>query len=288
MSVAVIINPNSGPRSRAERRQHAADLLAAAGEPGEIFVTERRGHAHDIARAAAAGGARLVIAWGGDGTINEVASALIGSETALGIIPSGSGNGLARELQIDPRPEQALRDAVRATARAIDAGTIGGRVFVNIAGIGFDAHVAACFDRDLGGRRGLSTYVRVAARELRGYQCGRYCVDGGGEQAALLVAIANTAQFGNGARIAPSARPDDGWLELVVVEARSRLATLSALPRLFLGGLGRSSGVTVRRIEQAVIESGCPMAFHVDGEPVEGGTRLEVRVLPSALRVSVR
>jgi YegS/Rv2252/BmrU family lipid kinase len=288
MSVAVIINPKSGRGSSTGARQRVLDLLAAAGESGEVLCTERRGHARELASAAAADGARLVVAWGGDGTVNEVASALAGSDTALGIVPAGSGNGLARELHVDRRPDWAIRDAMRATPRLIDAGELAGRFFVNIAGVGFDAHVAACFDADAGARRGLPAYLRVSTRELWRYESGRYRIDGASARKALLIAVANTTQFGNGARIAPFARMDDGMLDLVMVEERSRLATLAALPRLFAGGLARVAGVTMRQIETAVIESERPMTIHVDGEPAGGGTRLEVRVLPSALRVSVR
>jgi diacylglycerol kinase (ATP) len=106
-------------------------------------------------------------------------------------------------------------------------------------------------------------------------------------QRALLVTIANSPQFGNGAKIAPFARVDDGRLDLVVYEEVSRFATMRALPKLFAGGIERVRGVTTRQIERGRIESDAPMAFHVDGEPVEGGTTLEVRVLPRALTMIV-
>ena len=115
-------------------------------------------------------GARLVIAWGGDGTLNEVGSALAFTETPIALVPSGSGNGLARELGVNRRPERAISEALRAAPRAIDAGELGGRLFFNAAGIGLDAHLARCFDTD-GGRRGLAGYVRITARELWSYRC---------------------------------------------------------------------------------------------------------------------
>jgi YegS/Rv2252/BmrU family lipid kinase len=292
MSVAVIINPKSAGISAAigrRRAEQAADWLAALDEPTDIFVTTHRGHGHELAAAQAARGARLVVAWGGDGTINEVASALAHTNTALGIIPSGSGNGLARELKIDRRPERALRDALGATPRPVDAGELGGRFFVNLAGVGFDAHVAHCFDRDTTGRRGFATYIRITVRELFGYRCGDYRVNERWHRGAMLITLANAAQFGNGARIAPAARIDDGLLDLVVVEEQSRLATVRSLPTLFAGGIGRVKGVTTQKVKEVVIESDRPIAFHVDGEPVmDERTRLVGRVLPSALRVAVR
>jgi len=291
MSVAIIINPLSGGASPAKARwraQLASDVIAKSGEKADVFVTERRGHARELAAAAAKRGARLVIAWGGDGTVNEVASALAFGPTALGIVPSGSGNGLARELNISRRADQAIAEALRAAPRVIDAGEIAGRLFFNLAGLGFDAHIAACFDRDLSGRRGLRTYARITAREMFRYQARTYCVDGVDINRALLVTIANSGQFGNGARVAPFARLDDGLLDLVVFEEATRLGAIATIPRLFTGGFGRVKGVTTRQIERLTITSDRPIGFHVDGELVEGGTVLEGRVHPSALRVAVR
>jgi diacylglycerol kinase (ATP) len=292
LSIAIIVNPISGgvrhdvARRRAEL---AAALLASSREEGEVFVTERKGHARELASGAVARGARLVVAWGGDGTVNEVASALAFGSTSLAIVPSGSGNGLARALGIGRRPERALRNALAAAPRQIDAGEIAGRLFFSVAGVGFDAHVASCFDRETVGRRGFSGYLFIAARELVSYEPSTYVVGGAGalRRPALLITLANSSQFGNGARIAPLARVDDGKLDLVVFEEVSRLETLCGLPRLFTGGIARQRGVSIRQIERTTIESEHPMTFHVDGEPVQGGTRLDARVHQGALRVSV-
>jgi YegS/Rv2252/BmrU family lipid kinase len=287
--VTVIINPVSGgatPEQARARAGMAAQVVAAAGEAPEVFVTEARGHARDLAAAAVQRGARLVFAWGGDGTINEVASSLLRSPAALAVVPAGSGNGLARELRVSRRPEQALAEALHGVPRTIDVGEFGGRLFVSVAGVGFDAHVASCFDRDKG-RRGFVTYARITARELWSYQACTYRVPAGPRR-ALVVTIANAPQFGNGARIAPQAVMDDGLLDLVVIEARSRLETIWGIPRLFTGGINGLRGVSAERIERATIESDEPMWFHVDGEPVHGGTRLEARVLPAALKIAVR
>jgi diacylglycerol kinase family enzyme len=287
--VTIIINPVSGGSSIAAARQHAQLAMAqlvAHGEQGEVFLTERRGHGRDLAEASVRRGDRLVIAWGGDGTVNEIASTLTGTATALGIVPAGSGNGLARELGVPVSPTAAIASALAATPRAVDGGQLGGRWFFSIAGCGFDAHVAHAFDRDSAGRRGLSTYVRITARELRRYEPGRFRIDGAADVAAFLVTFANSAQFGNGARIAPSARIDDGLLDMVVFQERSRFATLCGLPKLFTGGVERIAGVTTRQITDAVVESDAPMIFHVDGEPHAGETRLEARVVPGALLVA--
>ncbi len=291
MSVAIIINPKSGsggPDRGRRRAELASQILLASGEDGDVFVTTSRGHGRELAAAAVRRGARLVIAWGGDGTINEVASALVFGPVALGIVRSGSGNGLARELGVDPRPERAIPAALGAALVQIDAGEIGGHLFFSLAGLGFDAHVARCFDRDGSGRRGFVNYVRCVAREIWQYPTSAYTVGDRRLDRALLITIANSRQFGNGARIAPSARLNDGLLDLVTLDERSRLMTMLSLPALFLGGLERVPGVSMSQCAQLAIESDQPIRFHADGEPREGGSRLEVRVLPRALLVAVR
>lgn len=293
MSIAIIINPVSGgarPDAARQRAIVAADLLTSSGEGGEVFVTERRGHARELTAGAVARGARLIVAWGGDGTVNEVASCLAYGQTPLAIVPTGSGNGLARDLGVARRPEAALRAALAASPRAIDAGELGGRLFFNVAGVGFDAHVASCFDRDAKGRRGLASYVRITVRELVAYRSATYRIQSGGvsrDRQALLVTFANGSQFGNGMRIAPDARLDDGKLDLVVFEEASRVRTFAALSRLLTNRTKGTAGLSMEPFERAAIESDRAMMFHVDGEPVQGGTRLEARVLPGVLRVCV-
>src|SRR6185503_842159 len=172
MSVAVIINPVSGgarPGTAHSRAAAAAAILERHGETAEVSITERPGHAHDLTQAAVARGARLVIAWGGDGTINEVASALAFGDVPLAIIPAGSGNGLAAELGVDPRPELAIAKAVRATPSRIDLGALGGRLFINLAGIGIDAHVASEFNRPANVGRGFVRYLRLGVAAIVSY-----------------------------------------------------------------------------------------------------------------------
>lgn len=289
--VSIIINPVSGGATpeKARLRMHLATaVLDAHGERGEVVHSTSRGHAAVLAATASARGDRLVIAWGGDGTMNEVASALVGRRTVLGLVPAGSGNGLARELGLPAAPSDALHLALSHAPRRIDAGQLGGRWFFSVAGIGFDAHVATAFDADAGHLRGLRGYVRLTARELRRYRCGHYVVDGAPPRQAFLITFANAAQFGNGVRIAPGARLDDGLLDLVVAEERSRVRTLLNIPRLLTGRIARAPGVSIRQVTTTVIESETPMAFHVDGEPCAGGTRLEARVVPGALLVAAR
>lgn len=288
MSVVIIINPVSGgggDRGR-DKRALADAVLHRLGIEGRVFVSARRGHARELAAAAVKGGARVVASWGGDGTMNEVATAVAGTAAALALVPSGSGNGLARALGIPRDADRAIALARDAVPRLIDGGQCDGEWFFNLAGVGLDAHVAAAFDQMGTRRRGFLTYARVTARDALTYVPRVYRVDGAPTpRPALLITVANGAQFGNGAWIAPAARLDDGVLDLVVVEERSRLATLAALPRLFTRTIGRARGVSMRRVAHVVIEDVEPIAYHLDGEPRLGGTRLELRVHPAALRV---
>ena len=292
-SIAIIINPISGgvrPDTARARAELASAIVDRHGDPAEVFVTERAGHARELTKAAVARGARLVMAWGGDGTINEVASTLAFGDVPLGIVPAGSGNGLARQLGLPRQAADAIRRAIAAEPRRIDVGELGDRFFVNAAGVGFDAHIARRFNEEGSGRRGLLTYALVCASALWSYEPLEYVVTtaaGRQKVRAILVTAANSAEFGNGARIAPGARVDDGLLDLVVVEERSRLRTIVSLPRLFNGTVARVPGCSIRQVDRATIESDRPMDFHVDGEPATGGTSLRLRIHPAALYVCV-
>lgn len=272
-----------------QRAELAASLLAANGIEPAIFVTERAGHARELASASVARGAGTVVAWGGDGTVNEVASALVPGTARLAIVPSGSGNGLARELRIPFDPAMALAVAMGPYDHVMDAGELDGHLFFNIAGIGLDAQVAHRF-AEPGLRRGFARYLAIALREILRFEPDEHTILADGERLqtrALLTAIANARQYGNGALIAPHARIDDGRLDLVVVSQRSALRTLLQIPRLFMGRIGRVPGVTMRTVGELEISSERPMTYHVDGEAYVGGLVLHARMHPRALRVKV-
>ena len=295
--VHVIINPVSGPARRgnaARRVELATRTLERLGVQGRVRLTERGGHAHELALEAARGGAGLVLAWGGDGTVNEVGRALVqfgeaGGDPApaLGLIPGGSGNGLSRELGIPFDPANAIERAVRLPSRRIDAGELGERLFFNAGGVGLDAHVAALVSTRIN-HRGLLPYLRAGAGDLMRYRPTEYVVVADGQTStvsALLIAFANSKQWGFGAAIAPTASPTDGWLEMVIVEDRKVLGNLTRLPSLFLDRIDRQDGVMTLRVREATIESSAPLLFHVDGEAVQGAERLSARVHPGALEI---
>ena len=290
--VAVIINPHAGPPARHAVPQQLADTArwacAQANLASDVLFTERAGHGRAIAADCVRDGFSPIIAWGGDGTVNEVASALVSQDAAMGIVPSGSGNGLARELGISLNPERAMATAIRGRERAIDVGELGGRLFVNLAGVGLDASVAHRFSQLAG--RGLRRYVQATLSQLFNVVAEPYVITTEGEtvrQPALLVELANGRQYGNGALIAPRARLDDGLLDLVVVGPIGPLQTLLGLRRLFNGTIDQHPQVLTRSVRYATISAERPMRFHVDGEVEDGGLSLTATVHPGALRVRV-
>ena len=298
----IIINPVSGPKRRgtgAQRVQVATRTLEQLGSAGEIRVTERGGHAHELALDAAASGADLVIGWGGDGTINEVARALvrhseagatspsIAPAPALGIIPGGSGNGLARDLGIPFEPAKAIEHALRTAPRVIDAAELGDHVVLNVAGIGLDAHVAALVTTRVH-HRGLMPYLSAAANDLLSYKPVEYTleIDGRSTQTtALVLAFANSTQWGFGARIAPGASLSDGLLDVVVVQDLGFFGNAWRVPALFSRRIDRQRGIQNHRVREITIRSREPMLFHIDGEAMQGTDTLVARVRPGALRL---
>jgi diacylglycerol kinase (ATP) len=251
-------------------------------------VTERAGHGFALSKAARERGASIIVAWGGDGTVNEVASALVHESAALAIVPAGSGNGLAQELQIDRRPEAAFGVALHSPGRRIDVGELGGRFFVNVAGIGFDAVVAREFNARPH-RRGLLSYVVIVGKRIVSYDPAEYDIRLEHESIrcrAFIVALANSRQYGNGAKIAPQARIDDGKLDLVVAEASSALKSIWRARHLFRGTLARERSVKIRSVDHVQISCNRKILFHVDGETFEGGRILSGRVHRGALKVN--
>lgn len=253
-----------------------------------LDVTSRAGEAHRFAREAVDKGTTLVVAWGGDGTINEVGSALVGSSVALGVVPSGSGNGFARTLAAPTDPEAAIVAALDGSNRTIDVGVIDDRYFFNVAGIGLDAEVARAFNRTQAGQRGLSGYVRAAVPTILRYTPASYSVDWDQPPftgRAFMLVFANGREYGNGFLVAPDADPADGLLDVAIVAATTRP---SDWLRAIAFGLKRRLGddhTFTGRCSQVTVVSERAMWFHVDGEAFEGGRTLRVRSHPAALVV---
>lgn len=301
MRARVVINPIAGPgrtRTIGSCVDLAKSVLAAHGYDPDVQVTTAPGDSYRFAREAVEANFDLVIAWGGDGTVNGAACACAESNATFAIIPGGSGNGLARDLQIPLNAKAAFKIAATGAVRTIDAGDLHGSLFFNVAGIGFDARIA---DRlaSPGARRGLLGYVIATVSELRSFEPGTYTirnafdVDGKQHMAdivdhpALFIALANSRQYGSGAQIAPNALLDDGMIEIVVVEPQSGLSIMRQVPAFFRGTLREGPGLLMRSAAAMEICCAHPIRFHVDGEPRVGPELISLKTRRDVLRVKV-
>jgi YegS/Rv2252/BmrU family lipid kinase len=292
--VGIVINPISGRnghrRGEAERRRAFVQAqTAAAGIDATVVLTEQRGHARDLAQTFVEAQCETVIAMGGDGTVNEVAQALVGTPVALGILPCGSGDGLARGLGLPADADGAMRVALGAETRTIDVGDAGGRLFLNLAGIGFDATVARAFSRR--DTRGFSGYFTEVHKLVWTYASPDYEVtwhSGGRTETRrgpkFIIGFANASSYGNGAVLAPDANPEDGLLDVVLVDAGQPLQQMWRARRLFWRRSSPARGVERAKATHAVVR-GPVIVCHLDGEVFETSGELEIRVRPRALRV---
>jgi YegS/Rv2252/BmrU family lipid kinase len=282
-----LINTRSGKR----RDYDLHELIRA--ECGwlehELRPCRSKDELDEVIAGAAAAGFDVVYAVGGDGTVHEIAKRLIGTPLALGILPTGSGNGFARHVGLPTAPRHALLACRGGRIVTIDTAEVNGRPFVGVMGIGFDAFIADRFAAST--TRGMRTYVREGLRGYATYEPEEYelTVDGAtSRRRAFIIAVANSSQYGNNARIAPLASLQDGLLDLVVIGRASLLRAPLLLTRLFNGTLHRSRAVHAVQARSITIRRPSPAPAHLDGEPVAdlGGT-LEVRIRPMSLKVLV-
>jgi len=266
------------------------NFIATRSLDAELLITERPGHATVLAREAVRLGCDRVVAIGGDGTVNEVAQALRSTPAVLAIVPTGSGNGLARHLGLPAAAAAALELATAANVRVadLDTGTVNGRPFFNAMGLGLDAEISRRFNRLT--RRGLPAYLRTALGAFLGSRTESCVITAGGQTEAVeisLVAVANSDQYGNGARIAPGARADDGLLDLVAVGPVGPVGAVELGARLFLGSFDRGRQVRRMRGPRFRIERSAPGIIHTDGEVHLADALLEVVVHPRSLHIVV-
>lgn len=292
MRLAIIVNPISGrtghrPSSAADRIAQATRL--AADHPHvdvEIAATSAAGHAVELSRTFVARGFDVVVAWGGDGTVNEVAGPVIGSGAALAIIPSGSGDGLVGSLGLPRDAAAAFAAAVAGRLGAMDVGYLGDRHFLNTAGIGFDAAVVADFN--VSRRRGITGYLTRVARMVWRYEARHYELRLDDESRAglhMMIAFANGREYGNRMHLAPHANAQDGWLDAVLVAEGPPWRQLWRARRLLFAPGRPAHGVAHVRLKHALI-TGDDLQCHVDGESFRANGTLEVRIVPGAIRVA--
>ncbi len=288
--ITLIVNPISGYagryRAKLDAIRYAKQWVVASGDRLDLYLTRHVGHATALAQMAVAQGVDLVIAIGGDGTVNEVARGLLSSQTALGIVPMGSGNGLARHLDLSLIAKQALRTILERPPIAMDCGEIDGQRFFTTAGIGFDAEIGWMFANL--GRRGINSYIKATTQLFFHYAPRDYEIEIDGtvsHHKALLITFANASQFGNNARIAPSAVVNDGLLQMVIVRPFPKIAIGYLALLLFHGLVDVSMYVDTIPFKQLRIRCQGALRGHVDGEPIELPNEFEVKVCERVLQI---
>ena len=286
--ILAIINPISGIGGKGKMPALIKSKLDAERFDLEVVFTERPGHATLLAQDAAADGCDIVLAVGGDGTINEVGRALCGTDTALAILPCGSGNGLARHLHIPMNAEKALEILNNGVIDLVDYGTVNNHPFFCTCGVGFDAQVSYKFANE--DTRGLVTYIKTTISEYFRYRAQHYriTIDGSTiEEKAFVIACCNAAQYGNNALVAPRASMQDGKIDLTVIHSFNlgEAALLSA--RLFTSNIDRDRHVSIYRGRDIIIERDDEDVMHIDGDPVMMPEVLHITCHPSAMRVVV-
>ena len=289
MKARFIFNPHSGSNRRNPYlRDRAREFIAQRGWDATVVATTHPRHATELARQAVDEGCSLVIAIGGDGTMNEVATALVGTSVIFGLIPCGSGNGLGRHIGIPGPGKGAFRTLADGEPMAIDTGTINGDPFFCAAGVGFEALIAGRFAALT--HRGFTGYLRTGLKGWFSYQPETYTINHATGQIrveALTLAIANSAQYGNNAYIAPGASLCDGLLNLTAVPRLNLFNTVPLFWRLFHGSLDRVPSIVMLQGGSFVIERDKPGWVHTDGEPRAEASRLEISVQPKSLRIMV-
>ncbi len=282
MKTRFIVNARSGraaaafPTVEAFAHSHRADIVD----------TQRRGHGAELAAQAIADGCELIVAVGGDGTMNEVASALVDTTATLGLVPCGSGDGLGRHLRIHGPVAHALDVLVHGRPRLIDTGLAEGHPFFTAAGMGFEAEIAARFNQLQ--RRGFLRYLTTSAALFRKWQPERCRITHDRGDISLEVftlAIANADQYGNNARIAPQARADDGLLNLTAIPPVTWFSATPLLIRLFNGTVPRARRVLCLSGTRFLVERARPGLIHTDGEVHQAGNVVEFTIRPGSLRI---
>ena len=286
--IVFIVNPISGISDKKRIINLIPKYLDSCRFDWTVCRTEYRGHASVLATQASKEGADVVVAVGGDGTVNEVARSLIHSDSALGIIPCGSGNGLARHLRIPMKPEGALQVLSDCHIEQLDFGMIDQNPFFCTCGVGFDAFISDRFSK--AGHRGLITYIKNTLKEGVRYKSDTYEIMIDGERhvfRAFVIACANASQYGNDAYIAPQASMRDGLMDVTIMEPFSLLDRLQIAIQLFKKNITSNSHIRTFRCSQLHIKRSAPGVIHLDGDPKEAGEELDVKIIPQGIRMVV-
>lgn len=286
--VRFIVNPISGTRGKDSIVKLIPEYLTTDRFEYDMVFTERSGHAALLATEAVEEGFDIVVAVGGDGTVNEVARSLVHTPAALAIIPCGSGNGLARHLFIPINPIGALKILAECTIETLDYGKINGQPFFCTCGIGFDAFISQKFAE--AGKRGLLTYVDNTLKEGLTYKPETYHISIDGQEQtyeAFLIACANASQYGNNVFIAPAASMNDGLMDVTILEPFNLLEAPQVVMQLLNKTIDKNSHTRAFQCKRVHIHREEPGVVHYDGDPMQCGTDIDVELVSKGINVVV-
>jgi diacylglycerol kinase (ATP) len=283
-----IINPVSGGKKKDGVPELISKYLDHAIFEYETIFSTGVKHARDVAREVASQ-FDIIVAVGGDGTINEVASAIAGTDTVLGVIPYGSGNGLSRFLDVPMDARGAIGLLNKARIITIDAGKMNGKWFFNMAGMGFDAHISHVFAHG-SKKRGFFSYFKSSLREIANYKAQTYQLDIDGvkyEREAFMLSLANSSQYGNNAHVSPKASVQDGLLDVCIIKPFPLYRFPEMGIRMFNKTADQSKYVEIIKGKHIAITRSQAGPIHLDGEPREADIDLTVDIVPCALKIIV-
>ena len=286
--IVFILNPISGTHSKKEIPEIIEQTIDRELFDHQLILTEYAGHAAEIAKDCAARGIDIVVAVGGDGTVNEVARSIVHSDTALGIIPCGSGNGLARHLMLPMNLKKAIQIINRCEIHNLDYGVINGYPFFCTCGMGFDAFVSMKFAE--AGKRGPITYVENVLREGLKYKPETYEIEdenGKMRYKAFLISCANASQYGNNAYIAPQASMSDGLMDVIIMEPFDVLEAPQISIDMFNKTLDKSSKIKTFKCKKLRIHRKEAGVIHFDGDPVMTDKDIEIELKEKGIRIIV-
>lgn len=284
-NVYFIVNKYSGTGFNAEMAELVADACAHFNVKHVLEYTQGPAHATALAADAIASGYDRIVAVGGDGTVNEVAQALVNHPAKMGIIPKGSGNGLARHLGIPTRFPDALNCLFTSKTLAMDTFQMNGRLSLNVSGIGFDGYIADLFGMEK--ERGFQGYTKLVMNEFMRFPEFEASIDAGDQKLqrkAFVIAIANSSQYGNNAMIAPGASVCDQLLNISIVK-KFPPYRLDLIYSFFTGSIDQSAYCETLSVRNTIIQLTEPMSYHIDGEPAGKADHFTIVLNPSSLNM---
>lgn len=283
--VAFVINPKAGVKKKIDLAQFIRDNFSSK-IPYDIILWENKDDFESIRQQVLNNNYTIAVACGGDGTVNQVAATVKQTPVALGILPLGSGNGLARSLGIPMDLKQALKVIEKASVRLVDGGLVNGHSFFCTCGVGFDAHIAGQFASST--KRGFWTYFTMTLKAFFSYRPKDYTVSSDGQEIktpAFLITVANAGQWGNDVYIAPEAVMDDGLLHISILKPFSTLSLPGLGIKMMNKNIHRHARLQSLTGKDITISFEGTLPVHFDGEPTEFSNSISIQVVPGALKV---